>query len=163
FVLTKLEERGLSFSPEADRVTLARRAGLDLLGLPPSPEQVDAFLADERPGAYERLLDGLLASPQYGERWGRHWLDVAGFSEITEGDEHPTVYRIRDEFWRYRDYVIQAFNADKPYDRFVTEQLAGDELVDWRHAPHYTPEIKELLTATGFLRTVPDFTTSQNF
>jgi hypothetical protein len=163
FVLSKLEEKGLGFAPEADRVTLARRACLDLLGVPPSPELVDAFLADDRPGAYERLIDRLLASPYCGERWGRHWLDVAGYSEITEGDEHPTVYRVREEFWRYRDYVIRSFNADKPYDRFLTEQLAGDEMVDWRHAPRFTPEIKELLTATGFLRTSADFTTSQNF
>src|SRR5262249_5233792 len=157
FVLARLEERGLSFAPEADRATLARRAGLDLLGVLPPLDLVDGFVTDDRPGAYERLLERLLASPQYGERWGRHWLDVAGFSEIYEGDEHPTVYRIREEFWRYRDYVIRSFNADKPYDRFLTEQLAGDALVDWRHAPGLTPEVKELLTATGFLRTAADF------
>jgi hypothetical protein len=163
FVLARLEERGLGFAPEAGRATLARRACLDLLGVPPPPDLVDAFVAEDRPGAYERLLDRLLASLHYGERWGRHWLDVAGFSEIYEGDEHPTVYRVREEFWRYRDYVIASFNADKPYDRFLTEQLAGDALVDWRHAPRFTPEVKELLTATGFLRTAADFTTAQNF
>src|SRR5262249_14304056 len=149
--------------PGGGRAPWGGGACLDLLGVPPSPELVESFEADDRPGAYERLIDRLLASPQYGERWGRHWLDVAGYAEIYEGDEHPTVYRVREEFWRYRDYVVGSFNEDKAYDRFLTEQLAGDALVDWRSAPRFTPEIKELLTATGFLRTAADFTTAQNF
>ena len=108
----------------ADRVTLVRRVTYDLTGLPPTPEQIDAFVADARPDAYERLVDGLLASPAYGEKWGRHWLDLVRFAE-TNGYERdgPKPYA-----WRFRDYVVRSFNADKPYDRFVREQIAGDEM-----------------------------------
>ncbi|HKB38858.1 MAG TPA: PSD1 and planctomycete cytochrome C domain-containing protein [Gemmataceae bacterium] len=139
FVLEKLSDRGLSLSPLADRRTLIRRAYFDLIGLPPAPEDVDAFLADRRPDAYERLVDRLLASPQYGERWGRHWLDVVRFGQTNgyeRDDEKPHA-------WRYRDYVIRSFNDDKPYDRFVREQLAGDEL---------DPITDDSLTATAFYR-----------
>ena len=122
FVLARLREKGLTLSPEADRRTLIRRATFDLIGLPPTPAQIDVFVADAAPDAYEKLIDRLLASPQYGERWGRHWLDLARFAE-TDGFEHDA---IRPHAWRYRDYVIRAFNADKPYDRFVKEQIAGD-------------------------------------
>ncbi len=157
FLLEKLEAKGLSFAPEADRVTLIRRASFDLLGLPPSPEEVARFVADPRPDAYEHLLDRLLASPHHGERWGRHWLDVAGYAD-SEG--YTADDPVRPSAWRYRDYVIRAFNADMPFDRFITEQLAGDELV----RPPYdraNPADLEKLIATGFLRMAPDGTASK--
>ena len=156
FLLAKLAEKGLRFSPDADRATLLRRAFLDLTGLPPTPHETDAFLADTRPDAYERLLDRLLASPRFGERWGRHWLDVVGYADTVGFDIDATLIIQAEGKWKYRDYVIAAFNQDKPYDRFVTEQLAGDELVDWRKAAKFTPEIREQLIATGFLRTARD-------
>jgi hypothetical protein len=158
FLLARLEAAGMTFSAAADRVTLARRAHLDLLGLPPSPEEVDAFVADGRPDAYERLLDRLLASPRFGERWGRHWLDVAGYTDTVGFDQDTSTILVAEGKWRYRDYVIAALNEDLPFDRFVTEQLAGDELVDWRKAPRFTPEVRRLLVATGFLRTARDQT-----
>jgi hypothetical protein len=158
FLLEKLRARGLSFAPEADKPTLIRRATLDLIGLPPSPADVDAFLADTTPGAYERLVDRLLASPQFGVRWGRMWLDVAGYVDTVGFDVDPDNIIASEGKWRYRDYVIRSFNDDKPYDRFITEQLAGDELVDWRNAKVFTPEIRDLLVATGYLRTAQDFT-----
>jgi mono/diheme cytochrome c family protein len=158
FLLVKLEAKGLTLSPDAPRGTLLRRAYFDLLGLPPSPEELDAFLADERPDVYERLLDRLLASPHFGQRWGRHWLDVAGYTDTVGFDQDTQTIIQSEGKWRYRDYVIAAFNDDVPYDRFVTEQLAGDELVDWRRAPRFTPEIRRLLTATGYLRTARDQT-----
>jgi mono/diheme cytochrome c family protein len=153
FVLHKLEDKGLTLSPEADRLTLLRRASFDLTGLPPEPEEVRAFLADPDPLAYEKLIDRLLASPRYGERWGRHWLDLAGYAD-TEGKREQDI--LRPFAWRYRDYVIRSFNADKPYDRFLLEQIAGDELADYEHAPEITPEIQDNLVATGFLRMAPD-------
>jgi hypothetical protein len=158
FLLARLEAKGLTFAPDADRVSLVRRASLDLLGLPPTPEEVDAFLADDQPNAYERLLDRLLASPHFGERWGRHWLDVVGYTDTVGFDQDTSTILQSEGKWRYRDYVIAAFNDDVPFDRFVTEQLAGDELVDWRNAPRFTPEIRRLLTATGYLRTARDQT-----
>jgi hypothetical protein len=126
FVAAKLRDRGLSLSPRADRRTLIRRATFDLHGLPPTPEEVAAFLKDDSPDAYEKLIDRLLASPRYAERWGRHWLDVARYADnkgyvFFEGKEYPWA-------WTYRDYVIRAFNEDKPFDRFVMEQLAADLL-----------------------------------
>ena len=130
FVLAKLEDNGLSFAAEADRITLIRRAAFDLLGLPPSavfgPQEIDAFVRDTSADSYEKVIDRLLASPHYGERWGRHWLDVAGYAD-SEGftGEDP----VRKTAYKYRDYVIRSFNADKPCDRFIEEQLAGDELV----------------------------------
>ncbi len=124
FVLAKLENQGLSLSPEADRRVLIRRLTLDLHGLPPSVEEVEAFARDDSPSPYERLVDRLLASPRHGERWARHWLDVVRFAE-THGFE---MNQPRDNAWPYRDYVIRSFNDDKPYDKFVTEQLAGDVL-----------------------------------
>jgi len=122
FVAAKLAEKGLVLSPEADRRTLIRRLSFDLLGLPPAPEEVEAFVSDLDPKAYDRLVDRLLASPRYGERWARHWLDVVRFAE-SNGFE---MNRSRPNAWPYRDYVIRAFNEDKPFDRFVREQLAGD-------------------------------------
>jgi mono/diheme cytochrome c family protein len=153
FVLHRLQAKGLSLSPEADRLTLLRRACFDLTGLPPEPDEVRSFLADPDPLAYEKLIDRLLASPRYGERWGRHWLDVAGYAD-TEGKREQDL--VRPNAWRYRDYVIRAFNADKPYDRFLQEQLAGDELADYEHAAEITPVIYDNLVATGFLRLAPD-------
>jgi mono/diheme cytochrome c family protein len=139
FVLAQLETHGLAPAPPADRVALIRRATYDLIGLPPTPEQVDAFVRDRAPDAYGSLLDRLLASPQYGEKWGRHWLDLVRFAE-TNGYERdgPKPFA-----WRYRDYVIRSFNADKPYDRFLKEQLAGDELPDGG---------AEAVIATGYYR-----------
>jgi hypothetical protein len=161
-VLFQLENKGLGFSPDAEPATLLRRVYLDLTGLLPSPEEVDASLAklDEDPtdNAFEQLIDRLLGSPQFGERWGRHWLDVAGFVDVLGSDENATAIRISPGKWKYRDYVIRSFNEDKSYDRFLTEQLAGDELVDWRNAETFTPEIRELLVATGFLRMAVDDT-----
>jgi hypothetical protein len=158
FLLARLEAKGLTFAADADRNTLLRRAYLDLWGLPPAPEEVDAFLADDRSDAFERLLDRLLASPHFGERWGRHWLDVVGYADTVGFDFDFNLIVQPEGKWRYRDYVISAFNRDVPYDRFVCEQLAGDEMVDWRSARVYTPEIREHLIATGFLRNARDET-----
>src|SRR5262249_33581491 len=156
FLLAKLEAKGLTFSSDAPKRILLRRAYLDLLGLPPPPDAIRSFLADARPDAYERLIDCLLDSPHYGERWGRHWLDVAGYTDAPHMDDKGKFVPADD--WRYRDYVVRAFNQDKAYDGFLTEQLAGDEIVDWRAAPKYTPETLDALTATGYLRTTPDWT-----
>jgi hypothetical protein len=153
FIVQKLEEKGLTLAPEADRLTLLRRASFDLTGLPPEPAEVRAFLDDRDPLAHEKLIDRLLASPRYGERWGRHWLDLAGYAD-TEGKREQDI--VRPFAWRYRDYVIRSFNADKPYDRFLQEQIAGDELTDYEGALEITPEIYENLVATGFLRMAPD-------
>ena len=138
FVLARLEKEGLAPSPEADRVTLLRRLSLDLIGLPPEPAEVDAFLTDKSPNAYEKQVDRLLASPHYGELWGRHWLDAARYAD-SDGYEKDKQRQV----WFYRDWVIQALNRDLPYDRFVIEQIAGDELPD---------ATQEQRVATGFLR-----------
>ncbi len=124
FVLAKLVEKGLQPAPPADRQTLIRRVYFDLAGLPPHPAEIESFLADSSDQAYERLVERLLASPAYGERWGRHWLDAARYTE-SQGFEYD---RLRDNAWHYRDYVIRSFNEDKPYDRFMREQVAGDVL-----------------------------------
>ncbi len=142
FIEAKLAEKGLALSPEADRRTLIRRLSFDLLGLPPSPEEVAEFAKDERPEAYEELVERLLASPHHGERWARHWLDIAHYAD-THGFERD---QRRDHAWRYRDYVIAALNADKPYDAFLREQIAGDVLA---------PEQSEAVIATGFLAAGP--------
>src|SRR5207245_75446 len=139
FILAKLESKGLTPNVAADKTVLLRRASLDLTGLPPTPEEVEAFLADHSPQAFEKVVDRLLASPQYGERWGRHWLDLARFAE-SEGFKADET---RPNAWRYRDYVISSFNQDKTYDRFVQEQIAGDEM--W-------PESPEERLATAFHR-----------
>ncbi len=153
-----LKPKQLAFSPDADKRTLVRRLSLDLLGLPPEPAAVDAFLADQSPDAYERLVDRLLASPHYGERWGRHWLDTAGYAD-SEGFDEQNVPR--PEAFHYRDYVIRALNADKPFDQFITEQLAGDELVP-RHSGDLSADAIEKLSATGFLRMAADGTATAN-
>jgi hypothetical protein len=138
FILAKLETAGLSPAPQADKRTLIRRLTFDLTGLPPTPEEIDAFLTDESPAAYQKVVDRLLASPHYGVRWGRHWLDVARYADSNGLDENLSF----GNAWRYRDYVIAAFNKDKPFDQFLVEQIAGDLL------PHADRETK---TATGFL------------
>ena len=141
FVLARLEERGLKPVRQATRQKLIRRAFFDVLGLPPSPEEVQAFLDDRSPDAWPQLVDRLLASPRYGERWGRHWLDVARYADDQLKEEF--YYRPLPHAWRYRDWVVRAFNDDLPYDQFVTQQLAGDILVNTSGA--------EATTATGFL------------
>jgi hypothetical protein len=143
FILSKIEAAGLAPMPPADRTTLIRRLTFDLTGLPPTPEGVNAFLHDESPDAYERVLDRLLGSPAYGERWAQHWLDLVRFAE-TDGFEHDLV---RPNAWRYRDWVIEALNADMPYDEFVRLQLAGDEI---------RPDEANAAIATGFLLCGPD-------
>lgn len=158
FLASKLAGAGLHFAPDADKRTLIRRATFDLTGLPATPEDVEAFLADRTPDAYEKLLDRLLASPHYGERWARHWLDVAGFSE---SDGAPGTDRIRLGAHRYRDYVIISLNAHKPFDQFLLEQLAGDELAK-RPFDLTNARTVELLAATSFLRMAPDTTEATN-
>ncbi len=155
FLLEKLESKGLSFSPEADRRVLMRRAFLDLTGMPPTPDEIDAFMSDNHPGDYERLVDRLLDSSHYGERWAQIWLDLAGYADSEGVIEED---RARLHAWRYRDYVIRALNSDKPYDRFLLEQLAGDELIDYENVKEVTQEIVDTLAATGFLRLTPDGT-----
>jgi mono/diheme cytochrome c family protein len=142
FVEAKRNEKGLTAAPRADKRTLIRRAYLDLLGLLPSPEEVEAFAADDSSRAFSNLVDTLLESPHYGERWARHWLDIARYAD-SKGYEQD--YDNPDA-WRYRDYVIRAFNQDKPYDRFLVEQLAGDELDDGDF---------DSVTALGFHRVGP--------
>jgi hypothetical protein len=127
FVLVKLRDNGMLPARRAGRRTLARRVTLDLTGLPPTPGEVDAFLADDAPGAYRRLVERVLASPRFGERWGRHWLDVARYAD-TKGYLAGNQARLFTHSYTYRDYVIDAFNADLPYDRFIIEQLAADKL-----------------------------------
>ncbi len=152
FILRKLEEENLRLSREADRRTLIRRAYFDLIGLPPAPEDVRAFVADLEPRAYERVVDRLLASPRYGERWGRHWLDAVGYAD---SDGHWDSDNVRESAYRYRDYVIRSFNADKRYDQFLLEQVAGDEMVDLS-AEKLEPDMVARLEATGFMRTGAD-------
>jgi Protein of unknown function (DUF1553)/Protein of unknown function (DUF1549)/Planctomycete cytochrome C len=155
FIQKALEDQGLVLGPDADRATLIRRVSFNLLGLPPGPEEVAAFVADPDPDAYEKLVDRLLASPCYGERWGKYWLDAAGYSDsngyFSADTDRPLAFR-------YRDYVIRAFNADRPLDQIVREQLAGDELAG--HCPKIdaTPATIELLVATHFLRNGQDGT-----
>ena len=142
FILSALEDVGLRPAAAADKATLIRRITFDLHGLPPTSEEVDAFLADTHPDAYDRLVDRLLKSPRYGERWARVWLDLARFAE-SDGFKSDVT---RPSAWRYRDWVIQALNADLPYDRFVAWQLAGDEIA---------PDDAQAFLATGFNRNFP--------
>jgi hypothetical protein len=168
FLAAKLREKGLTFAAQAEPAVLIRRATFDLTGLPPTPEEVSAFVADsatDAPGAWARLIDHLLASPAYGETWARHWLDVAGYADsdgFTEADlERKVAYK-------YRDYVIRAFNEDKPFETFVREQLAGDEIAAAEKLSANSPEVAQreryasLLSATGFLRMAPDGTATKN-
>jgi hypothetical protein len=155
FLLAALEARGLGFSPEAGRPALIRRLTFDLTGLPPTPEEVAAFVADASPHAYEYIVDRLLASPAYGERWARHWMDAAGYADSDGGTSQDAV---RPYSYKYRDWLIRAINADRRWDDMIREQLAGDETLK----PPYrdlTPADLDRLTATGYLRLVPDATT----
>ena len=161
FIQDKLAEKGLSFSREADPATYIRRASFDLLGLPPTPQEVEAFVADSirnPEAAVREWIDRLLASPHYGERWGRHWLDAAGYAD-SEGFGEKDLER--KWAWKYRDYVINALNKDKPFDQFVREQLAGDEMVPQPYK-NLSMDAIEKLTATGFLRMAPNGTGEMN-
>ncbi len=155
FVQAALEERGLGLGVEADRATLMRRLSFDLTGLPPTPQEIAAFVADRRADAYERLVERLLSSPRHGERWGKYWLDAAGYAEsngyFSADSDRPLAYR-------YRDYVIRALNADRPLDQIVREQLAGDELAGYKPGIEVTPTIIDQLIATHFLRNGQDGT-----
>ena len=142
FVQERLDASKLKPSTEADRRTLIRRLSFDLHGLPPKPKAIEAFVASKDPKAYEKLVDELLDSPHYGERYARHWLDIAHYAD-THGFERD---KLRPNAWHYRDYVIQSFNEDKPYDRFLQEQIAGDAL--W-------PDDQDAIVATGFLAAGP--------
>ena len=148
FVLSAMKAKGLKPSAPASRAALVRRAYLDLTGLPPTPQQVEAFIKDASPGAWPKLIDKLLASPQYGERWARHWMDLSRYAD-SDGFEFD---KDRPEAWRYRDYLVKAFNDDKPYDQFIKQQLAGDEYIDEKTPPE---QAKEAMIATGFLRLGP--------
>ena len=159
FVSAKMADQGLSIAPEADRRTLIRRVTLDLTGVLPTPEEVDAFVRDTSPVAYEQLVERLLASKTYGERWSRHWLDVTGYADsngYTEADS------VRLHAWRFRDYVIRSLNEDKPWDQFIQEQLAGDELAGATHGDYQQAVLDgkrtDQLIATAFLRMAPDGT-----
>ncbi len=144
FILARIEAQHLRPAPDADRPTLLRRLSFDLIGLPPTPEQIDAFVKDASPDAYKRLVDRLLAAPEYGERWGRHWLDVARF-----GESLTLRGFVLNEAWRYRDYVIDSFNQDRPFDRFIQEQIAGDLLP--AEPPSSWQQRRRQLIATSFL------------
>jgi len=158
FLLQQLREEGLQFSKIADKRTLIRRVTFNLIGFPPTPKEIKNFVEDKSPDAYEKLIDRLLDSPHYGERWGRHWLDIAGYADSEGYNEKDTE---RGWAWRYRDYVINAFNQDMPWNQFITEQLAGDELVKPPYKDLKSEQIDQL-TATGFLRMAPDGTGSVN-
>ncbi len=147
FILADLEAKNLKPAPPASREQFIRRVTFDLVGLPPMPEEVDAFVKDRSPDAFGKVIERLLASPHYGERWARHWLDLVRYAE-SDGFEHDA---IRPHAWRYRDYVIRSFNADRPYDRFIQEQIAGDEL--W-------PDEPEAIIATAFNLLGPDMVDS---
>jgi hypothetical protein len=157
FVRLKLREHKLTPSPEAERLTLIRRVAFDLIGLPPQWSDVERFLKDDSDNWYTQVVDHYLDSDNYGERWGRYWLDVAGYAD-SEGKRSADP--VRSHAWRYRDYVIRSLNEDKPYNRFLLEQLAGDELYDFENADAVTDEMMDALVATGFLRMVPDGTGS---
>ena len=151
FILAKLEERNLVAAPPADKRTLLRRATFDLTCLPPQPQEIEEFLADEAPTAFAKVVDRLLASPQYGQRWGRHWLDVVRYADARDLIQLPAESDFR-EAWRYRDWVVDAFNGDLPYDEFATCQLAGDLL----QPADPTKIDREALVATGMLA-IADF------
>jgi hypothetical protein len=160
-LIGRMRPLGLTFNPDADKLTLIRRAALDLTGLPPSAEEIARFVSDTSADAYETLLDRLLASPHYGEHWARHWLDVAGYADSDGGADDE----VRPYAYKYRDYVIKALNNDKPFNQFIVEQLAGDELASLPHdqdgkplAANLNPDQIEKLTATGFLRMATDVT-----
>lgn len=153
FILAALEKKNAGLNPRANASTLIRRVCLDLTGLPPTPKEIQDFVADPSPDAYARMVERYLASPRYGERWGKHWLDAAGYADSNGYFNADTD---RPLAWKYRDYVIRSFNSDKPYDQFVREQLAGDELAGYTPGGNITPAMVEPLIATHFLRNAPD-------
>ena len=158
FVLSRLHEQKLHLSADAQPAKLVRRLYFDLIGLPPDPQTVHSYVHDPASHAYERVIDQLLSDPRYGERWARHWLDTVGYTDTVsyDGDTNFVPGFIEGR-WRYRDYVIDAFNSDTPYDRFLTEQIAGDEMVNWRDAEDVLPsEMIRVLAATGFWRNSED-------
>ncbi|MFO0802772.1 MAG: DUF1549 and DUF1553 domain-containing protein [Gemmataceae bacterium] len=155
FILAPLEAKNRKLAPVADRAVLIRRVAFDLTGLPPTIAEIDAFLADESADAYEKMIERYLASPRYGERWGKFWLDAAGYAD---SNGYFNADSDRPLAWRYRDWVVRALNADKPYDRFVKEQIAGDEIAGYVPGGDVTPAMAELLTATHFIRNAPDGT-----
>ena len=156
-ILEGIERAGLTPAPAASKAVLLRRVYFDLLGIPPTSAQLQEFLDDESPAAYERLIERVLASPYYGERWGGLWLDLAGYSD-SEGIQESDP--VRPSNYLYRDYVIRSFNSDKPYSRFIKEQLAGDDLADYTDPAHISSEVMDNLIATGFLRQSSDGTFS---
>jgi len=158
FLLEKLRARGLGFSPEATRAALFRRLSFDLTGLPPDPAASEAFVSSDDPLAYGRVVDQFLASPHFGERWGRHWLDLVGYVDVTGNDQNAEQIILGPSKWRYRDYVIRSLNQNRPWDKFLAEQIAGDELVEWRTAETFTDDHRDALIATGSLRTAIDDT-----
>lgn len=153
FILAVLEDKHLVMNPEADRATLIRRVSFDLTGLAPTIAELDAFMADKSPDAYDKMLERYLASSHYGQRWGKYWLDAAGYAD---SNGYFNADSDRPLAWKYRDYVVKSFNTDKPYDQFVREQIAGDELVGYSPAGDVTPAMLEGLIATHFLRNAPD-------
>lgn len=158
FIQQRLEQQGLQFSPRALRSTLIRRVYLDLTGIPPTYDELQHWHSDPDEDWYQEMVDQLLQSPRYGERWGRFWLDVAGYADSEGGVAEDVV---REVAWKYRDYVIRSFNDDKPWDRFLMQQIAGDELADYTDPAHVTDEITDNLIATGFLRMGVDQTGSR--
>lgn len=158
FILRGLQEKGLKFSPQADRDTLIRRVFINLIGLPPTLVEWKKWRSSDDPDWYRQMVDHLLDSPHYGERWGRYWLDLAGYADSEGGVSSDPVRQVA---WKYRDYVIRSFNEDKPYDRFLLEQIAGDELIDHENASVVTEEMVNNLIATGFLRMGIDQTGSR--
>ncbi|MBM80273.1 MAG: hypothetical protein CMJ78_06720 [Planctomycetaceae bacterium] len=158
YITAKLKANGLSLSPTADRDTLIRRAYLDLTGIPPTVDEWQEWHNLAAAHWYSRMIDHLLASPRYGERWGRHWLDLAGYADSEGGVSSDPIRKVA---WKYRDYVIRSFNKDKPYDQFLIEQIAGDELIDHANADTITNEMVDNLVATGFLRMGIDQTGSR--
>lgn len=163
FLAQAMAREGLDFAPEADRAIWLRRVTLDLTGLLPKPGEIEAFLADRSPQAHEKVVDRLLTSPAYGERWGRHWLDVVGYAD---SNGYTAADSARPHAWRYRDYVVRSVQADKPWDQFIREQLAGDELAGATHTEFQAavndPKRLEQITATAFLRMAPDGTGDPN-
>jgi hypothetical protein len=153
FILATLEAKQLAMNPEVDRATLIRRVSFDLTGLPPTLVELDAFLNDKAPNAYEKMVDSYLSSPHYGQRWGKYWLDAAGYAD---SNGYFNADSDRPLAWKYRDYVVSSFNADKPYDQFVREQLAGDELAGYTPTGDVMPAMVNSLVATHFLRNAPD-------
>jgi hypothetical protein len=151
FVLARLEAKQLGLAAEATSSTLVRRLYLDLLGLPPGPAEIDAFVHDPDPNAWAKLVDRLLNDSRYGERWARFWLDLARYADTAGYEGDPEL----PQAWRYRDYVIDAFNQDKPYDRFILEQIAGDELEEVMGAGELPEPKAEQTVALGFLRLAP--------